>query len=246
MTMTISCMERDKFKVPDGVLTLAVQQLLSALGLRMGLVARHPDRNGAAIFSASRNRGTGGSVVEIAVPYCSYEGRTVILSVVTGAGYKQKDIRWQRGGRPTVGSKAIAFFAATEECCIRWSSAMQDSFNEALSDLGFSNASGRVVTLRQHRNAMLQVRGASYELPSDDACEKANAALNGQCSACSAAELESLLPALDAGMQVVYATNADSMIAGDVFLLLSRKADLPQPAQVPKRRAKARTAAMAA
>jgi len=242
MTTVMACVARKNYQMPAGLLTIAVQQLLDVLGLRMGLVERHSDRDGAAVFSVSRNRGSGGSLVEIVVPYCSYEGRTVILSVLTGTGHKQRDIRWQRGGRPTVGSKAIAFFAATEECVVRWSSDMHSAFNEKLTDMGFTGACAAVVPLNPHRNAALEVRGVKYELPRDETCEKAEVALNGGCTACSKAELESLAGVLDAGLQVVHAVNESGMGEGDGYLLLSRKADLPAPTAAPVVRRRARVA----
>ena len=244
MTTALACIARETYQMPAGVLTIAVQQLLSVLQLRMGIVERHSDRNGAAIFSVARNRGTGKSVVEIAVPYCSYEGRTVILSILTGTVYRQRDIRWQSGGRPGIGSKAIAFFPATEECVVRWSSAMKARFNEKLADVGFTGAceTGRQADRRSQ--PVLELKGAKYELPTEDACEKASIALGGGCVACSKAELESLAVIQYAGLQVVHVVNEGCLGNNDCYLLLSRKSEItvPQAAQ-PRRRVRLALAA---
>ena len=104
---------------PPGLLTFAVQQLLGVSGLRLGIARRLEDQHDAAIFVVAQNPRTGAACARLAVPYRVHRGRRMtIVSLLMGTRHQQQELTWDFEGKPGRGTKAVGYFAATEECVL--------------------------------------------------------------------------------------------------------------------------------
>lgn len=228
-------MHPSRLVLPSGLMSVAVQHMLATLGMRMRVMRRREDRDRAAIFDVTYTR-KGSSTMDLAVPYCSYEGRTVLLSALISNKHGAKPA-WYVGGRPRVGTRAIAFFPSTEECLVRWSTEMHADHAQHLRDLGFTVAeqAPRV----PHRRPQLSVRGKVIDLPSASVCCKLAEALSGGSAACSPSDLDEAAATLELGFGVTHARNECSLDERDAVILLPAGAELvaPQPrSRVPRLR----------